>query len=202
MDYHCDLYTKTRRLRATAAARRGEYPMRRLSLSAVVFAAGVATAGAQKVENAPTAITAVELGDVKVRYLNFKWDKEAFEALEKGGDAPAAKRSWAIARLFPEKPIMVDGKRISGGNLLILNPARPDTPMTFEVRVIDMREIWVDANVIAEPPAGQTLLVKPARFEKTDSVADRLTLALSEGAGKITLSIHYGDRLAKLEFVR
>ena len=175
--------------------------MTRLLLS-LVFVVGATVAFAQKEENAPTFITTVEVADVRARYLNFKWDEEAFEALENGGDTPAAKRSWAIARLYPSRPIMVDGKRISGGSLLILNPARDGGPMTFEVRVIDMREVWVDPNVIAEPPAGRTLYLAPASFEKTDSVAERLTLALSEGDGTIKLEIHFGDRVAGLEFER
>jgi hypothetical protein len=176
--------------------------MTRLSFSALVLVVGASAAVAQQQENAPTFIKAVLLGDVKVRYLDFKWDAKAFEALEQGGDHPAAQRSWAIARLYPEKPIVIDGKRISGGNLLILNPARGETPMSFEVRVIDMREIWVDPNVVGVPPEGTTLYLKPAHFEKANSVAERLTLALSEGAGKIKLSVHYGDRLAELEFTR
>jgi hypothetical protein len=187
---------------ATFAARQGEDLMIRVLFSTLVFAVGASAAVAQQKENAPTAISAVELGDVKVRYLNFKWDEKAFEALEKGGDHPAATRSWAIARLFPAKPIIIDGIRISGGNLLILNPARGETPMTFEVRVIDMREVWVDPNVIAEPPEGKTLYLKPAHFEKASTVAERMTLALSEGEGKIKLSVHYGDRLAELAFSR
>jgi hypothetical protein len=176
--------------------------MTRLSFSALVLALGTSAAAPQQKDNAPTFIKAVERGDVKVRYLDFKWDEKAFEALEKGGDLPAAQRSWAIARLFPAKPIVIGGKRISGGNLLILNPARGETPMTFEVRVIDMREVWVDPNVIGVPPEGTTLYLNPAHFEKASSVAERLTLTLSEGEGKITLSVHYGDRLAELEFTR
>ena len=176
--------------------------MNRLSFSALVFAVGASAAVAQQEGNAPTSITTVELGDVKVRYLNFKWDEKAFEALEEGSDLPAGQRSWAIARLFPDRPILIDGKQISGGNLLILNPARGETPMTFEVRVIDMREIWEDPNVIAEPPEGRTLYQGPARFGEANTLAERLTLALSEGEGTINLSIHYGDRLAILEFAR
>ncbi|HSF18241.1 MAG TPA: hypothetical protein VLK65_22085 [Vicinamibacteria bacterium] len=176
--------------------------MTRFSFSALVFAFSASAAVAQQGKNAPTSITTVELGDVKVRYLNFKWDEKAFEALEKGGDLPAAQRSWAIARLFPDRPILIDGIRISGGNLLILNPARGEKPMTFEVRVIDMREIWEDPNVIAVPPEGRTLFEGPAHFGKANTVAERLTLALSEGDGAIKLSIHYGDRLAELEFNR
>jgi hypothetical protein len=60
----------------------------------------------------------------------------------------------------------------------------------------------VDANVVAEPPEGQRLYLGPAHFEKANTVAERMTLALSEGEGKIKLSIHYGDRLAELEFSR
>lgn len=175
--------------------------MTHLLLSTVAIALA-ATAGAQKEENMPTQITSVEVANVRARYLNFKWDEEAFEALEKGGDLPGAKRSWTIARLYPDKPIMLDGKRISGGNLLVLNPAKGDSPMTLEVRVIDMRDVFVNVNVVAEPPPGRTLFEEPARFEKVDSVAERLTLALSEGDNTIELSIHYGDRRAALTFER
>lgn len=175
--------------------------MTMLALATIVATLGV-SALTQQAENMPTQITTVHLGDVKVRYLNFKWNEEAFEALEKGADTPGAKRSWAIARLFPDKPIIWNGVRISGGNLLILNPASGDKPMTFEVRVIDMREVWVDTNVVAEPPEGKTLYSAPAQFEKIADVAERLTVALTESDGKIQLAIHYGNRLAKLQFGR
>lgn len=115
---------------------------------------------------------------------------------------PGAKRSWAIARLYPEKLIEWNGKRIYGGSLLVLNPATANTPMTFEVRVIDMREVWVDPNVIAEPPAGKTVFTAPAEFKKVDDLAERLVLALSEKDGKIILSLNFGDRLATLELER
>lgn len=172
-----------------------------LALATIVAVLGV-PAPAQQAENMPTQITTVHLGDMRAKYLNFKWNEEAFEALEKGGDAPGAKRSWAIVRLYPDKPIIWNGVRISGGNLLILNPASGDKPMTFEVRVIDMREVWVDTNVVAEPPAGKTLYSAPAQFEKVADMAERLTVALSEADGKVQLAIHYGNRLAKLQFNR
>ena len=79
--------------------------MTMLALATLVAALG-ASALTQRAENMPTQITTVHLGDVRVRYLNFKWSEEAFEALEKGTAAPGAKRSWAIARLFPDKPII------------------------------------------------------------------------------------------------
>jgi hypothetical protein len=177
--------------------------MRQFLLTGMLIAFSMSLLGAQQETNAPTKITNVTQYGVKVRYLDFKWDEEAFGALEKGGDAPAAQRSWAIARLFPSKPIIVDGKRIADGNLLILHPARGDKPMMFEVRAIDMRVFFKETNVIAEPPAeGKTLHVEPADFKKVDTVADRMTMSLSEGDGSIKLSIHYGNRMAVMEFAR
>ena len=176
--------------------------MRRLAFTAIFAVLSVSGAAAQKAENMPTQVTTVHLGDVRVRYLNFKWDEAAFDALEKSSDAAGAQRGWAIARLFPDKPIMWNGKQISGGNLLILNPAKGNTPMSFEVRVVDMRDVWVDPNVVAVPPEGTTVYTAPAQFERVADVAERLTLALSESEGGIQLAIHYGNRLAKLQFTR
>ena len=176
--------------------------MKQLLLTGTLLAFSMSLLGAQQEENVPTNITNLTQYGVKVRYLNFKWDEEAFEALEKGGNTPGAQRSWAIARLFPSKPIIVDGKRLSAGNLLILNPARGDRPMTLEVRVIDMRVFFEDKNVIAEPPEGQTIHIEAADFKKVDTLAERLTFGLSEGDGTIKLSIHYGDRMAIMEFDR
>ncbi len=172
--------------------------MRTFVLTAIAVALGISVVGAQQAENMPNQVTNIRLGDVRVRYLNFKWDEEAFEALEKGG----AKRSWAIARLFPNKPIIWDGRRISGGNLLILNPASGDTPMTWEVRVVNMREVWVNPNFVAEPPEGETIYTTTAEFKKVKDVAERLEVALSEADGKIQLAIHYGNRRATLVFDR
>jgi hypothetical protein len=177
--------------------------MRKLAFTAIFAALALSEAAAQKAENLPTQVTTVHLGDVRVRYLNFKWDEAAFGALEKGSDDPGAQRGWVIARLFPDKPIMWNGKQISGGNLLILNPAKGNTPLSFEVRVIDMRDVWAEnPNVVAEPPEGTTLYSAPAQFGKVTEVADRLTIALSESEGGIEMSIHYGNRLAKLLFTR
>jgi hypothetical protein len=177
--------------------------MKHFLFTGMLIAFSMALLGAQQGTNAPTQIINVTQYGVKVRYLDFKWDEEAFEALEKGGNAPHAQRSWAIARLYPSKPIIVDGKQVADGNLLILHPARGDKPMTWEVRAIDMRVFFKDKNVIAEPPAeGKTLHVEPAEFKKVDTLADRMTMSLSEGDGTIRLSIHYGNRMAVMEFDR
>jgi hypothetical protein len=176
--------------------------MRLLVLAMAVLALTVSPGGAQQEENLPTEIRVVEAGDVKVRYLNFKWDEKAFGALETGRGAAAAARSWAIARILTPKPLELDGKPISGGSLLVLNPATNSGPMSLEVRVIDMRDVFTDFNVIAEPPPGKTVYKEPADFKTVDSVADRLTLDLKEADGTYTLSIHYGNRQAVIEATR
>ena len=173
--------------------------MKQLVFAVAVLALMVPLAEAQKEENLPTEIRTVTAGDVKVRYLNFKWDEAAFAALEKGSGAPAATRSWALARIFTPKPLELDGKPISGGSLLILNPARGGMPMSFEVRVIDMRDVFTDVNFVAEAPPGKTIYEGPADFKEVDALADRLTLDLKEADGNYTLSIHYGNRRAVLE---
>jgi hypothetical protein len=176
--------------------------MRQAVLAVAVLALTVTAAGAQQEKNLPNALMTVEAGDVKVRYLNFVWDEEAFNALEKGGGAPAAARSWALARILTPNPITVDGKRVGGGALLLLNPASGSEPMTLEIRMVDMRDVFTDMNVVAEPPAGTTIYKVPASFETVDAVADRLTMKLEEADASLKLSIHYGNRLRVLEAKR
>jgi hypothetical protein len=176
--------------------------MKRLVLAVTVGVLAAPLAGAQQEKNVPTEIRHTTAGDVDINYLNFKWDAQAFEAMEKGGGAPAARRSWALARILTPKPLEFEGKPVTGGALLILNPASGSTPMTLEIRVVDMRDVFKDSNVIAVPPPGQTVYEAPANFEKVDSVADRLALDLKEKEGTFTLSIHYGDYLATLQAVR
>jgi hypothetical protein len=174
--------------------------MRQLVLAVAVVALGVSLVGAQQDENLPTELKIITAADVKVRYLNFKWDEAAFAALEKGGGT--ATRSWALARILTPQPLEVDGKPVTGGSLLILNPASGGSPMTLEIRVVDMRDIFTDFNVIAEPPAGETVYKEPADFGKVEEVAERLTLDLKEVDGTFTLSIHYGNRKAVIEATR
>jgi hypothetical protein len=179
-----------------------EIPMKQLALALAVLALTVTAAGAQQEKNLPTMLMNIEAGDVEVRYLNFKWDEKAFEALEKGGGAPAAARSWALARILTPKPITIEGKPVGGGALLILNPASGSDPMTLEIRMVDMRDVFTDVNVIAEPPAGQTIYKATADFETVDALADRLTMKLEEAGETMKLSIHYGNRLKVLEAKR
>ena len=176
--------------------------MRQVVLAVAVLALSVTAAGAQQEKNLPNKLMVIEAGDVKVRYLNFVWDAGAFGALEKGGGAYAATRSWALARILTPNPITIDGKQVGGGALLLLNPASGSEPMTLEIRMVDMRDVFTDINVVAEPPAGETIYKVPANFEKVDLVVDRLTMKLEETDASLKLSIHYGNRLRVLEAKR
>ena len=65
-----------------------------------------------------------------------------------------------------------------------------------------MREVFVDLNVIAEPPPGKAYCQLPAVFSKVDSTAGRLEVSLTEGKGTIDVVVHYGDREARVTLVR
>jgi hypothetical protein len=65
-----------------------------------------------------------------------------------------------------------------------------------------MRDVFLDLNVIAEPPPGDTLAMGPARFEKADTTAERLEMALADKKQTLELAIHYGDRRATVTLTR
>jgi hypothetical protein len=65
-----------------------------------------------------------------------------------------------------------------------------------------MRDVFVDMNVVAEPPQGETYQKAPATFKKVDSTAARLDVSLQETAGSLDLTVHYGDRKATITRTR
>jgi len=154
--------------------------------------------------NAPKFIKTSEAPGLTVRYLDFRWDEEAFTALEKGGSHPAAQRSWALARLMLQQdPLKWNGKSIPVGPvLLVLNPRKGGVGPTLEARYIDMREVFVDMNVIAEPPPGETYQKVPAAFQVVESVAPRLEVSVAEKGKGYDLSVHYGNRKATIRLDR
>ncbi len=132
-----------------------------------------------------------------MRYLDFRWDPAAFSALTKGGAHPVGGRSWALARLLVTMdPFKCQGAVLPvGPALLILNPAQGSAGATLELRSIDMREVFVDMNVIAEPPPGDSYFKVPAAFRKVATTANRLEMTLAQGSsGSLDLTVHYGDQ--------
>ncbi len=165
---------------------------------------GSSLIGQEAPPNAPKFVKSVKAPGLEVRYVDFRWDEEAFAALEKGGAHPAAQRSWVLARLTLQlEPLKWNGKTIPvGPSLLILNPARGQTGPTLEVRYIDMREVFVDMNVIAEPPEGETYQKLPAVFKKVDTTVPRLDVGLQGKGEAFDLSVHYGNRQATVTLTR
>lgn len=172
------------------------------SLAALLLAA--AAPAQQMPPNAPHYVRETKVPGLEVRYLDFKWDPEAFATLEKGGDHPVGRRSWVLASLrLPSRYLRWEGKTVPVGvSILILNPARASAGPTFEVRKIDLRDVFTNLNVIAEPPPGETVGLAPAVFRKADTAAQRLELALSEREGAVDLTVHYGDRQASIRLTR
>ena len=165
---------------------------------------GVPAPGQEPTTNAPKFIKTTEAPGLKVSYLDFRWDEAAFTALEKGGAHPAAQRSWALARLIlAEDPLKWNGKRIPVGPVLfVLNPGKGSVGPTLEARYIDMRGVFVDMSVIAEPPPGETYQKAPAGFQIVDSVAPRLEVSVAEKGKGYDLSFHYGNRKATIRLDR
>ena len=129
---------------------------------------------------------------------------EVTHALEHGGTHPAAQRSWVLARLMlQQEPFKWNGKLIPvGPALLVLNPKKGSAGATLEIRYIDLREVFVDMNVIAEPPAGETYQKAPAIFNKVATTVPSLEVSLQEKKDAIDLSVHYGNRQATITLTR
>jgi hypothetical protein len=160
-----------------------------------------APAHAQRPEpNAPEFIKTTKAPGVTVRYLDFLWDEAAFDAVLTAGSHRAASRSWVLARLMLEQvPLKWNGKWIPVGPvILVLNPAQGGAGPTLEARYIDMREVFVKMDVVAEPPPGETYQKVPAVFKKVAKVAPRLEVSIVEKDKGYDITIHHGNRLATL----
>jgi hypothetical protein len=173
-------------------------------MAAVAVVLGVSAAGQEAPANAPKFVKYAKAPGLEVRYLDFRWDEEAFKSLENGGSHPAAQRSWVLARLTLQmEPLKWNGKTIPvGPSILVLNPRKGNAGPTLELRYIDMREIFVDMNVIAEPPPGETYQTAPAAFARVDAVAPRLSVSVEEKGKAFELKVHYGNRQATISLAR
>jgi hypothetical protein len=155
--------------------------------------------------NAPEYVKSVKAPGLAIRYLDFNWDEQAFHDMENGGPHPAAQRSWVLARLQLqlESARWSTGKRIPvGASLLVLNPRRGSVGSTLEIRYVDMREVFTDMNVIAEPPPGETYHKAPAVFTKVEAVAPRLEVGVEAKGKTWDITVHYGDRQTTITLTR
>jgi len=173
-------------------------------MAAVVAVALASPAAGQESPNKPNFVKSVKAPGLDVRFLDFRWDPEAWNSLINGGSHPAAQRSWVLARLLlTSDPLWWNGKVIRvGPALLVLNPRRGNAPATLEIQYIDMREVFVDHNVIAEPPDTETYAMAPAVFTKVGHTLPRLTLDLKDKGKAFDLSVQYGNRKTTLTLTR
>ena len=167
--------------------------MRRTLGLGLALAALAVPAAAQ--DNLPKFLKIEHAPDVELRYVDFGWSPEAFAALEKGGDHPAAKRSWMLALLRVQRAVRFGGKPVLiGASLLVLNPKRGDTPFSIELRDIDMRDLYFENNVIGTPPKGHTVYVMPAHFETVAETKPRLEITAAPSGKDTLITVHYGNR--------
>jgi hypothetical protein len=168
------------------------------------MALGSALSGQELSPNAPHYVKSVKASGLEVRFLDFRWDEAAFDALENGGTHPAAQRSWVLARLTLQlEPLKWNGKLVPvGPALLVLNPRKGSAGATLEIRYIDMREVFVDMNVIAEPPDTESYAKAPAVFEKVEVTLPRLEVTLQEKKDAFDIGVQYGNRKATVTLTR
>jgi hypothetical protein len=74
--------------------------------------------------------------------------------------------------------------------------------MAYEMRRVDMRDVFPDLNAMAPVPRGETMYKGPAKFEPLSPAAERLEVTMTEGQGTVILTLRYGDRSLPLTFTR
>ena len=170
-------------------------------VAAVVALALLAGAPGRAADDVVPEVLKIErLADIDLRWVDFGWSPDGFAAMETGAAHPAAQRPWMLALLrLPLTPRYFHGRAIPvGANVLILHPRTGDEPMRLEMRDIDMRDMYVEPNVIGLPPKGHHLKTVPVTWDKVPTMADRLTMTLTEEGRTAVVTIHYGDRQTKV----
>ena len=74
--------------------------------------------------------------------------------------------------------------------------------MAIEMQPIDKREAYPDVNAIAPAPRRETVFKGPVTFEAGSPLAPWFDIARASDAGKVTLTVSYGDRRLVVRFVR
>ena len=142
---------------------------------------------------------------VELRFVDYHWQPAILEAMATGkGDVPEAKRNWVVARIILDaRPLTLEGKRLPVGNYgLALWPNLDGKGMSYEMRRVDMRDVFPNLNAMAPVPRGETMYKGPAKFERLSPPAERLEVTMTEGEGTVLLTLRYGDRALPLTFTR
>jgi hypothetical protein len=168
-----------------------------------LLALATTAAAAQDQFATDLSLHTVKQPGIELRFVDFHWRPEMFEAMEKGGGAvPEAKRNWMLARIVTQSPMTLRGTAVPAGNYaLALWPNLDGKGLGIELRRVDMRDV-MKIDVVAPAPEGKTVYRGPATFENTAETAPRLDLTLVEGEGTVILEVRYGNRRLPLTFGR
>ena len=141
---------------------------------------------------------------IEIRFVDYHWHPDFFDAVEKGANIPEAKRDWVIARVILDaRPFRIGGKLVAVGNYaLTLWPNLDGKGMKAEIRQVDMRELYPNLNALAPAPKGETVYKGQVVFDKVTPLAERLDMTLTDAAGKVLLTTNWGDRRLVLTFER
>ena len=141
---------------------------------------------------------------IEIRFVDYHWHPELFDAFEKGANIPEAKRDWVIARVIVDaRPFRIGGKLVAVGNYaLTLWPNLDGKGMMVEIRQVDMREVYPNLNALAPAPRGETAYKGQVVFDKVTPLAERLDMTLADAAGKVLITTNWGDRRLVLTFER
>jgi hypothetical protein len=175
------------------------------SLAFVALSLLVVAAQAPKEPAKDLFLRSANVPGVELRFVDYHWQPAIFEAMATGkGDVPEAKRNWVVARIIlDERPLTLEGKRLPVGNYgLALWPNLDGKGMAYEMRRVDMRDVFPDLNAMAPVPRGETMYKGPAKFEPLSPAAERLEVTMTEGQGTVILTLRYGDRSLPLTFTR
>jgi len=141
---------------------------------------------------------------VELRFVDYHWHPDLFEAFEKGANIPEAKRNWVIARVvLNDRPLTIGGTKLAVGNYAFaLWPNLDGKGLAVEIRRVDMREVYPNINALAPAPKGETVYKANVVFERVSPSVERMDMTLADAADKVAWTTTWGDRRLVLTFER
>lgn len=175
----------------------------RLALAVAAIAVATPTFGQQTKPATDLSVHTEKLPGIEVRFVDWHWRPELFAEMEKGGSKmPEAQRNWGVLRLVNADALTIGNVRLRPANYgVALWPSKDGQGLTFEIREIDMRLVY-KPDPFAPLPDGTTKWKGPANFETVPDTAERFVASLAEDAGKVNVTIRYGNRRAVLSLSR
>ncbi|HXK12799.1 MAG TPA: hypothetical protein VMT70_24410 [Vicinamibacteria bacterium] len=173
-----------------------------MRLSVLAVALGLGMPALAQVPSAGLSVRKEKVSGAEAEFVNYPWRPDVFQAMESGGAASDAPRSWAFARLATSSYFAIDGKVIPSGHyVLALTPHTGSLPMTLELRRGEGRELFVDPTAMA-PPSGEIVYKSPAAFVPAGDLVPSLDVTLTRWSDGVALTIRYGNRKLTKDLVQ